>query len=109
MARLDITVKLINTRINEIKLSKNSYRKGLNYGLYTKPDHVDMPSMSPLKAAFRSLRYLARYVRNAEKNNPPVGEERDSEMSTICLWLFFSYASISNHNSSKSTDSSIDI
>jgi len=40
-----------------------------------------------------------------EKNNPPVSEERDSEISTICLWLFFSYASISNQNPSKSTDS----
>jgi len=43
--------------------------------------------MSPLKAAFRSLRYLARYLRYT-KNNPPVSEERDSEMSNICLWLF---------------------
>ena len=39
-----------------------------------------------------------------EKNNPPVSEERDSEISTICLRLFFSYALISNENLTKSTD-----
>jgi len=40
-----------------------------------------------------------------EKNKPPVSEVRDSEISTICLWLFFSYTLISNQISSKSTDS----
>jgi len=43
------------------------------------------------------------------KNNPPVSEGRDSEISTICLWLFFPHALISNRNSHKSTDSSINV
>ena len=42
-----------------------------------------------------------------EKNNPPVSEERDSEISNICLRLFFSHALISNENAHKSTDSFI--
>ena len=42
-----------------------------------------------------------------EKYNPPVSEGRDSEISVICLWLYFSLASIWNQNPSKSTDSLI--
>ena len=42
---------------------------------------------------------LARYLRYAKKIILGI--------STICLWLFFSYASISNQNPSKSTDSAM--
>jgi hypothetical protein len=51
-------------------------------------------SMSPLIYCIfaRSLRYMKKIILG---------------ISIICLWLFFSYALISNENPSKSTDSSI--
>ncbi len=46
-----------------------------------------------------------QYLRYVKKIYPPMSEARDIEISFICLRLFFSHASISNKNPSRSTNS----